>query len=154
MSIAETIELWIYKIANPFVKALLRSPLHGFMSGSLVLLHFRGRKSGREFVTPLSYVRRENTVWLLSAHSTGWWMNLRENGTPVKLVIAGETLTGKARLWDGDSEALRDRVRRYITALPRDAKFYGIELDENEKPVEESLSKVAPELVFVEVELD
>jgi hypothetical protein len=154
MSTAEKIEAWAYKIVNPFMKALLRSPLHGFMSGSLVLLHFRGRKSGREFVTPLSYVREGGTVWLLSAHSTRWWMNLREDGTPVKLVIAGETRTGKAKLWDGDSEMLRDRVRRYITALPRDAKFYGIQLDENEKPVEESLSKVAPELVFVEVELD
>ena len=154
MSTAEKIESLAYKIVNPFMKALLRSPLHGFASGSLILLHFRGRKSGREFVTPLSYVRRENTVWLLSAHSTRWWMNLRKDGTPVKLLLAGETLTGKAKLWDGDSEALRDRVRRYITALPRDAKFYGIDLDENEKPVEESLSKVAPELVFVEVELD
>ena len=154
MSTAEKIEAWAYKIVNPFMKALLRSPFHSYASGSLVLLHFRGRKSGREFVTPLSYVRRENTVWLLSAHSTRWWMNLREDGTPVKLVLAGEMLTGKAKLWDGDSDALRDRVRRYITALPRDAKFYAIELDDDQKPVEASLAKVAPELVFVEVELD
>ncbi|MBT3499854.1 MAG: nitroreductase family deazaflavin-dependent oxidoreductase [Gemmatimonadales bacterium] len=154
MSAAEKIESLVYKIVNPFMKALLRSPLHGYASGSLTLLHFQGHKSGREFVTPLSYVRQENTVWLLSAHSTRWWMNLREDGTAVKLVLAGEMLNGKAKLWDGDSDALRDRVRRYITALPRDAKFYSIELDENEKPVEESLAKVAPELVFVEVELE
>ena len=154
MSIAETIELWIYKIVNPFVKALLRSPLHGIASKNVALLHFRGRKSGREFVTPLSYVRENGTVCLLSAHGTRWWMNLREEGTPVSIEIARETLTGKARLWDGDSEALRERVRRYLTALPRDAKVYGIKLDESNRPVEESLAKVAPELVFVEVELD
>ncbi len=154
MSIAETIELWIYKIANPFVKALLRSPLHGIASKNVALLHFRGRKSGREFVTPLSYVRENCTVCLLSAHSTRWWMNLREEGTPVSIEIARETVAGKARLWDGDSEALRERVRRYLTALPRDAKVYGIKLDENNRPVEESLAEVAPELVFVEVELD
>jgi deazaflavin-dependent oxidoreductase (nitroreductase family) len=154
MSIAETIELWIYKIANPFVKALLRSPLHGIASKNVALLHFRGRKSGREFVTPLSYVRENGTVCLLSAHGTRWWMNLREEGTPVSIEIARETVTGKARLWDGDSEALRERVRRYLTALPRDAKVYGIKLDETNRPVEESLAEVAPELVFVEVELD
>jgi hypothetical protein len=45
-------------------------------------------------------------------------------------------------------------VRRYLTALPRDAKVYGIRLDERNKPVEESLAEVAPELLFVEVELD
>ena len=154
MSIAERIEFWIYKVANPLVKALLRSPLHGIASGNVALLHFRGRKSGREFVTPLSYVREKGTVCLLSAHGTRWWMNLREEGTPVRVEIARETLTGKARLWDGDSEALRERVRRYLTALPRDAKVYGIKLDESNRPVEESLAKVAPELIFVEVELD
>ncbi len=154
MSIVETIELWTYKTLNPFVKALLRSPLHGIASKNIALLHFRGRKSGREFVTPLSYVRENGTVCLLSAHGTRWWMNLREEGTPVSLEIAKETVAGKARLWEGDSDALRERVGRYLSALPRDAKVYGIKLDESKRPVEESLANAAPELVFVEVELD
>ncbi len=154
MSIAERIEIWIYKIANPFVTALLRSPLHGVASKNIALLHFRGRKSGREFVTPLSYVRTEGTVCLLSAQGTRWWMNLRDEGTPVSLEIARETVAGKARLWEGDSDALRERVGRYLTALPRDAKVYGIGLDESKRPVEESLAQAAPDLVFVEVELD
>ena len=154
MSIAESIENSIYRIVNPFMKVLLRSPLHGIASGSLALLRFRGRKSGLEFVTPLSYVRENGTVYFLSAHSTGWWMNLREESTPVSIEIARETVTGKARLWDGDSEELRAHVRRFLTALPRDAKVYGIKLDESRRPVEESLAKAAPELVFVEVELD
>ena len=154
MSIAESIENWIYKVANPVVKALLRSPLHSIASGNIALLHFRGRKSGREFVTPLSYVREKGTVYFLSALSTRWWMNLRDEGTSVSIEIARVTVTGKARLWEGDSDELRERVRRFLSALPRDAKVYGIKLDESRKPVEESLAKVARELVFVEVELD
>ena len=149
-----SIENLLYKTLNPVITLLLRSPLHAIASGSLALLHFRGRKSGREFVTPLSYVRENGTVCFLSAHSTRWWMNLREEGTPVSIEIARETYTGKARLWDGDSDELRERVRRYLCALPRDAKVYGIKLDEKRRPVEESLAKVAPELVFLEVELD
>ena len=154
VSIIETVENLAYKIANPIVKTLLRSPLHNFASGSLTLLHFTGRKSGRRFVTPLSYVRKQNTVWLLSAHSTRWWMNLRGSDTSVALEIARKTYTGKARLWEADTPELRDRVRRYLSALPRDAKVYGIMLDENKLPDEASLSKAAPELVFVEIELD
>ncbi|MFQ5380140.1 MAG: nitroreductase/quinone reductase family protein [Dehalococcoidia bacterium] len=154
MRIPQSIENWLYRVANPVVKALLRSPLHRIASGSLALLHFRGRKSGREFVTPLSYVRENGTVCFLSAHSTRWWMNLREEGTPVSIEIARETLTGRARLWDGDSVALRERVRRFLSARPRDAKLYGIKLDESRRPVEESLAKAAPELIFVEVALD
>ena len=149
-----SIENWIYKAVNPVITAVLRSPLHGIASGSIALLHFRGRKSRREFVTPLSYTRENATVRLLSAHSTRWWMNFRVEATPVSIEIARETYTGKARLWDGDSERLREGVRRFLSALPRDAKVYGIKLDEHRRPVEESLAKAAPELVLVEVELD
>ena len=154
MSIAESIENGIYRVANPIVKLLLRSPLHGIASENIALLHFRGRKSGREFVTPLSYTREGNTVRLLSAQTTRWWMNFRGETAPVSIEIARETYTGKARLLEGDSEPLREGVRRFLGALPRDAKVYGIKLDANKQPVEESLAKVAPGLVLVEVELD
>lgn len=154
MSLAERIEPLVYKIVNPFMKAFLRSPFHGSLSGSLAILHFRGRKSGREFETPLSYVREDSTICLLSAQTTNWWKNLRDEGTPVRIEIARETLTGKTRLWEGDSEALRTRVRRYLCTLPRDAKFYAVELDEQGQPVEESLAKAFPQLVFLEIELD
>jgi len=63
-------ESWVFKAVNPFMKSLLRSPLHGWMSGSVTILGFRGRKSGREFATPLSYVREGGTVFLLSAKTT------------------------------------------------------------------------------------
>jgi len=149
-----SIENWLYKALNPVMTALLRSPLHGIASGTIALLHFRGRKSGREFVTPLSYTRENETVRLLSAHSTRWWMNLRGEALPVSIEIARETYTGNARLWDGDSEHLREGVRRFLCALPRDARVYGIKLDGSRGPVEESLAKAAPELVLVEVELD
>jgi hypothetical protein len=149
-----SIEKWLYKTLNPVMTALLRSPLHGIASGTIALLHFRGRKSGREFVTPLSYTRQDDTVRFLSAHSTRWWMNLRGDSVPVSIEIARETVTGKARLLDCDSEPLREGVRRFLCALPRDAKVYGIKLDVSKRPVEESLAKAAPELVLVEVELD
>ena len=149
-----SIEQLLYKALNPVMTALLRSPLHGITSNNIALLHFRGRKSGREFVTPLSYTRDGDTIRFMSAHSTRWWMNLRGEPAPVSIEIARETVTGKARLLDGDSEQLREGVRRFLAALPRDAKVYGIKLDESRRPVEESLAKAAPELVFVEVELD
>ena len=41
---------------NPIVAGILRSPLHGVMSKSVMLLTYRGRRSGRIFTTPISYV--------------------------------------------------------------------------------------------------
>ncbi len=39
----------IRRFGNVFVAALLRSPLHRTLSGSLILISYRGRKSGREY---------------------------------------------------------------------------------------------------------
>ena len=64
-----SIEQLLYKALNPVMTALLRSPLHGITSNNIALLHFRGRKSGREFVTPLSYTRDGDTIrfmWVLT----------------------------------------------------------------------------------------
>lgn len=154
MSVASTIESGLYRALNPVMKTILRSPLHRVASRNIALLHFRGRTSGREFVTPLSYVREDHSVWFLSAHSTNWWKNFRDGDVPVSIEIARETVNGRARLWDGDTDELREHVGRYLSALPRDAKVYGIKLDENKQPIEASLAKTSPTLVMVQVELE
>ena len=154
MSIATTIEHGFYRVVNPVMKTVLRSPIHRVASGKTALLHFRGRNSGREFVTPLSYVRQDQTVWFLSTHMTNWWRNFREGNVPVSIEIARETLSGTANLWDVDTDELREQVQRYLSALPRDAKFYGIKLDENKTPIEASLAEAAPTLVMLQVDLD
>ncbi len=154
MSVATTVEHGLYRVLNPVMKTVLRSPMHRVASGTIALLHFHGRKSGREFVTPLSYVKDDQTVWFLSAHSTNWWKNFRQGDVPVSIEIAKETLNGTARLWDGDTDELREHVRRYLCALPRDAKVYGIKLDQNKAPIAASLAKAASTLVMVQVDLD
>ena len=129
---------------NPVMRRLLRSPLHGLVSRDIAILHFTGRKSGRALNTPLSYVKDGRKVLFLSSQNTGWWKNFR----------GGESPVGTAVLMEGDSEALRDGVRRFLSALPRDAIVYGIKLDKSKRPTESSLAKAAHRLVVVEVALD
>jgi hypothetical protein len=136
------------------MRGLLRSPLHGITSRNIGIVHFTGRKSGRKLNTPLSYTREGNVVRLLSNHNTRWWLNFRGNGVKVEMEIARKRYPGTAVLLEGDSEALREGVRRFIRALPRDAKVYGLELDANGEIVERSLAKIAQELILVEIRLD
>jgi len=111
---------------NPMMRSLLRSPLHGITSHNIGIVHFSGRKSGRKLSTPLSYTREGNIVRLLSNHNTRWWLNFRGDGVKVEMEIARQRYPGTAVLLEGDSEALREGVRRFIHALPRDAKVYGL----------------------------
>jgi deazaflavin-dependent oxidoreductase (nitroreductase family) len=144
----------LYAALNPPVRALLRSPIHALASRSLAILNYRGRKSGRAFSTPLSFVRDGALVRLLSSHNTTWWKNFRAGPTPVEIEIARKTFTGTARLFDSDSEMLRGGVRAFLTALPRDAGIYGIGLDKDRKPRESEIEKAAHHVILVEIELD
>ena len=138
---------------NPVMRCLMRSPLHGVVSRNIAILHYTGRKSGRAFNTPLSYVRDGDTVMFLSSTNTGWWKNFRDGEREVEIEIGPARHTGTAVLYEGDSEALRDRVRSFLIALPRDAMVYSVKMDRNKRPVESSLAEQAPRLVLVEVSL-
>ena len=139
---------------NPVMRGLLRSHLHGIASHNIGIVHFSGRKSGRKLSTPLSYTREGNIVRLLSNQSTRWWLNFRGDGVKVEMEIARQRYPGTAVLLEGDSQALREGVRRFIRALPRDAKVYSLELDTNREVVETSLAKIADQLILVEIRLD
>ncbi len=141
-------------LLNPVMRGLLRSPLHGVASGNIAILHFTGRKSGRALDTPLSYMREDNTVRFLSDRSTHWWRNLGGAGADVEVEARRQRLAGHATLHEGDSEALREGVRRFIAAVPRDAAIYGLKLDADKHVTEDSLAQKAAGLVLVEVELD
>ena len=139
---------------NPIMRGLLRSPLHRVTSHNIGIVHFTGRKSGRKLSTPLSYTREGNIVHLLSNQSTRWWVNFRGDGVKVEMEIARKRYPGTARLLEGDNEALREGVRRFIRALPRDAKVYGLKLDANGEVVDTSLDAVADQLILVEIQLE
>ena len=141
-------------VLNPLMRGLLRSPMHGITSHNIGILHFTGRKSGRALSTPLSYTREQDTVRLLSNQTTRWWVNFRGADARVEVEIARQRYPGTATLLEGDSEALREGVRRFIRALPRDAKVYGLRLEADGEIVESSLSVIADELVLVEIRLD
>jgi F420H(2)-dependent quinone reductase len=139
---------------NPIMRTLLRSPLHGVTSQNIGIVHFTGRRSGRPLSTPLSYTREGDIVRLLSNYSTRWWLNFRGSDVRVEMEIARQRHPGTAVLLEGDSEALREGVRRFMRALPRDAKVYGLKLDSHGEVIESSLAAIADDLVLVEIRLD
>lgn len=148
-------EIFFYRyLLNPAMRGLLRSPLHGLASGNIAILHFKGRKTGRWLNTPLSYMREGNRVRLLSNTNTRWWLNLRDGPVGVQIEIQASRYNGSAMLYEGDSEATREGVRKFIAAVPRDAKIYGLKLDKHKQLLETSLSTKVHELILVEIELD
>jgi hypothetical protein len=143
----------LYATLNPPIRALLRSPIHGVASKHLCILSYRGRRSGRKFETPLSFMREGNLVRLLSSRETRWWLNFKDEAVDVEVEIARETFKGKALSILEDGDRLRNGVRTFLTEVPRDAVVYGIKLDGDRKPRESDIETAAGHVVLVEIEL-
>lgn len=52
-----------FTLANRLLIALLRSPLHGLASHTLVVLSYQGRKSGKTYTFPTGYTQQGS--WLM-----------------------------------------------------------------------------------------
>jgi hypothetical protein len=120
---------WLLRAINPLVRPLLRSPLHGIVSGRLLLLSYVGRTSGRPYTIPIGYVPWGEDE-ILSFSSRRWWVNLRE-GEPVTMVIRGRRRTARPAVeesLEGRAELLEELVRR---RGPRAARrlFLGLPTD-------------------------
>jgi hypothetical protein len=83
----------LLRLLNPFLKLLLASPLHFPLSRFFMLLGWTGRKTGRRYGTPVSYVREDDRVFVTTGDR--WWRSL-VGGGQVRLRLAGHSRTGTA----------------------------------------------------------
>jgi deazaflavin-dependent oxidoreductase (nitroreductase family) len=121
-------------IVNPVMKAILRSPLHGLVSSGMMLLSFTGRKSGKQFTTPVSYVYQGDDLLVISLEERKWWRNM-QGGAPVKLRLQGEDVAATATAYT-DDDTVRETTLYMLERVPAMRRFYGdVELDERGHPV-------------------
>ena len=104
------------KLYNPIVIWLLRSPLHGLIDKSTVLITFKGRKSGKTYTFPISYVRDGDILMMISRREHSWWKNFR-GGTQVTLCLQGRTLRAKGEVFT-DAEIVANKLLMFLRKFP------------------------------------
>ena len=138
----------------PFVtksmKAILRSPLHGMVSKTVLLISFQGRKSGKIYTTPVDYSQDGETVYVFT--HADWWKNLREC-PDVTLRLRGQEVQGLADAVAEDKGAVAAGLMAHLRKVKSDAKYYGVTFDENGNPRAEEVEKAAQEAVMIRVRL-
>jgi hypothetical protein len=77
----------VFRAANTMVRPLLRSRLHGVLSGRLMLLDYTGGKTGRRYSFPVGYFSWDDGDVL--AFSTGGWPGHIGGAPTVRLLIRG-----------------------------------------------------------------
>ena len=138
----------LYAVLNPIVRTVLRSPCHGLMSGNTMLLSYRGRRSGKQFVIPVSYVRTDTGVGAFAARDSAWWKNLQD-GPEVELRLAGKTVLARAHVEREDRGVIAEGLTRFLRAVPRDAGLSGVRLASDGTPDPDDVRGAADRLVAV-----
>ncbi|MFK7974705.1 MAG: hypothetical protein AB8C02_01125 [Halioglobus sp.] len=139
----------LFVVINKIVRVILKSPLHGIMSGSFMLMNYRGRKSGKAFSTPVRYMRTDNGVRVYTAEHTQWWKNML-SGTEVSLIIAGTTETFRPSVYDRDPANNRELLIEFLTLYPQDAAYQDIRLNKDGSLNEADLDAAAQKSIVVE----
>ena len=131
------------------MRLLLRSPLHPLMSGSLMLITFKGRMTGRTYTTPLRYVQEGTTIRCYTNRDASWWRNLKYDPTVV-LRIRGRDIACSANVIDDNPATIRELLTGYLTRHPGDAVYHNVGLARNRTPVPEDLDRAASHAIVVE----
>ena len=133
---------------NSFMTFMLRSPIHGVMSGSTMLITVTGRKSGRPITTPVNYYQEGDTVWVISNRERTWWRNLK-GGAPVKLLLRGREVHGLGEVLMEEA-ALAPQIGEYVRHLPMSARALGVHIVDNQ-PDPADLERLAKEKVMIKI---
>jgi hypothetical protein len=144
------------KIANPFVRLILRSPLHGLMSAGLLLISYRGRKSGKEYTLPVQYTQDGKKIYIIPGmpEQKTWWRNLK-GGLPVRLTLRGQVVNGNGIILEQPRDAAEILTASELS-LKRSAqlaRMYGVRIEADGSLNPDDLRKLAEKIIITRVDL-
>jgi deazaflavin-dependent oxidoreductase (nitroreductase family) len=135
---------------NRAMDFILRSPVHGIVSKSILLITFTGRRSSKIYTTPVSYSQVDGQVTIFT--HADWWKNLRGEA-PVTLRIRGRELHGLAEPIAEDKAAVAAGLIEHLRKVPSDARYYGVTFDDHKNPNADEAEKAAQTTVMVRIRL-
>lgn len=124
------------QLYNAPVEAILRSPLHSWLSRSVLLITVTGRRSGRHYTTPVNYVRvpESDTLLIVSQRKRIWWRNLRQ-GAPISILLQGRRIQAIGEAIEDQDEVVQD-LRTVLRHSPSYRKHMGVSFDAAGNPTD------------------
>jgi len=61
---------------NKIMVWILKSPLHSIISSGIMIIGFKGSKSGKKYSTPVNYLNIEDKIYVMSDRTRIWWKTL------------------------------------------------------------------------------
>lgn len=112
----------VFRVVNVPMRAILGLPFATPLSGRLMLVFLTGRRTGRSYRQPVSYVR--DGTDLLTPGGGNWKLNLA-GGRPVRIRLGGKDVTARPELVSDPGEV--ERLLGVLAAgSPMAARFVAI----------------------------
>ena len=128
--------LWF--LINPVVAFLARSPLHFLISHQVLVIRFKGRKSGKQYLVPVSYHEYESSYTCVTLRSNIWWRNLKEV-SHTKIWLKGKLKNAQIDLEFNNDQIVESTLRDLVTNNRVDAYFAKIKLNKDGSPDSDDL---------------
>jgi hypothetical protein len=122
----------IMRAVNPLMRYLLRTPLAGGLRKQLMVLSFKGRKTGRDFVLPVSAHHIDGDLYALVGGP--WKLNFR-GGAPAEVLYDGTETAMRGELIE-DRALTADLFHRCASAygVKRAQRMIGLKFRDNRIP--------------------
>jgi hypothetical protein len=132
----------MWRIINPLVVLIARSPIHLLVSTQILVTQFNGRKSGNPYRVPVSFHKDENTYTCVTLRSNLWWKNLIALER-TDIWLNGRLVNVQLELEYEDDEVVKSNLRHLVSGNAIDAFFAKVKLNKDGSPDEKSLDDAA-----------
>jgi hypothetical protein len=148
----QSTRIWrtLLPVVNRLLRVWLRSRWHRLVSSSMMVLTFKGVRSGRTYSFPVGYA--EEPDGLLTFTRFSWWNNFREE-RPVSLQLRGREVQGTA-VAVRDPEVVAERLAYYMKRNPHDGRYFGVRVGRDGRADPGELARAADSLVMIRSRLD
>ncbi|MBT3425743.1 MAG: hypothetical protein HOL98_04115 [Gammaproteobacteria bacterium] len=142
----------IWRILNPLTIAIANSPLHFLISHSILVLKFRGVKSGKNYAIPVSYIKTDdNQVCCLTDRPNIWWRNLK-NIHELDVMYRGSSVKTSITIEFENNTAIADKLGAICSHSRIDGFFAGVAY-ENGSPIKQDIDKAAERMTLIELHI-
>jgi deazaflavin-dependent oxidoreductase (nitroreductase family) len=137
---------------NSMMRWLLRSPLYFVVGKNMMLMTYKGRKSGKGYTIPMNYLEIGDVLYTISSRERVWWRNMR-GSADVTLRLRGGNIPARAEAIEDQAE-VTNILFRCLKKAPQLTKYMNIQIDADGSPNFEDVVSLAQEKVIVSSKLE
>ncbi len=135
---------------NPIIRLILLSPLHGLVDSGILLLKYEGRKSGKRYSVPVSYICDGDDYLVVTFKARQWWHNLKSI-YPVRIRLRGKEIPATAQAVYDDPQLVSADLAIYLEHQPQLLKYFHVERNEDGSLNMEQVRQAAEKRVMVRI---